>query len=773
MRFKLQLLRKQLFRKQLGFAIHVCLLSLSITAICSANEVAGASHTRHLSKSNTPLFTNKLVGEQSLYLQQHAHNPVNWQPWGEAAFADAVKQNKPVLLSIGYSTCHWCHVMARESFEDLDVAEYINQHFIAIKVDREEQPHVDEVYLTAVQMLSGKAGWPLTAVLTPQGLPFFGGTYFPKGQFLTLLNKINATWQNNHSAVLEQANRIQGAMQALNQSASTGQKINNVYLASAIERVREGLLIEPNNGGSTFPREPEMLLLLHDTLLQPNSDSLQPVLDRLTTLARSGLHDQLAGGFHRYSVDPDWLVPHFEKMLYNQAQLGQLYATAFLLSNEPFMRATAEATFDFVLTDMQSAKGGFYAAMDAESDGREGAYYLWEYRQLAELLSDSELQLARSAFGISPAGNFAGENVLQLIPSTTANKPQIAALQQKLLAARVKRNHPVTDRKIITAWNAMMISALIKGHQATAKVNYLDAALSAAKHIWKDSWHAKHGLSRTLIDGSNGRSEARVAASLTDYAYFSNALLDLADATQDQQWLARAEQISAAMLIGFDTPDGGAFKLSAAENDSSLLAGFVSARDDAINSGNSMAAQVLARLYRRTGKVDYRNRARKVLSTFASQMTANPGSLSGMLLAAHLLNNDEAGSRNYAALGKVRIDSKLAHGKLLVKITIDAGWHINAYRVIQDNLIATALMPTTSHCPTIGQVTYPDGKLVSLGFQDDALLVYENTVELLADIEWPESATCNLLAGELKIQACSDEVCMLPETLALRVSPHK
>lgn len=206
-----------------------------------------------------------------------------------------------------------------QSFEDLEVAEFINQHFIAIKVDREEQPHVDEVYLTAVQMLSGKAGWPLTAVLTPQGLPFFGGTYFPKDQFSTLLSKINDTWLTRRSAVLEQANRLQGALRALNQSASTAQKINNAYIASAIQRVRAGLLIEPNIGGSAFPREPEMLLLLHDTLFEPTSDSLQPVLDRLTTLARSGLHDQLAGGFHRYSIDPSWLVPHFEKMLYNQA----------------------------------------------------------------------------------------------------------------------------------------------------------------------------------------------------------------------------------------------------------------------------------------------------------------------------------------------------------------------------------------------------------------------------------------------------------------------
>lgn len=260
---------------------------------------------------------------------------------------------------------------------------------------------------------------------------------------------------------------------------------------------------------------------------------------------------------------------------------------------------------------------------------------------------------------------------------------------------------------------------------------------------------------------------------MTDYAYFSNALLDLADATQDERWLQRAEQIAIAMLTRVDTPDAGAFKLSANENDSSLLAGFVSARDDAISSGNSMAAQVLARLYWRTGTVDYRNRARAVLSTFATQMTDQPGSLSGMLLAAHLLNNDEAGSRHYAALGKVRVDSKIDQQKLLVKITIDPGWHINAFRVIQDNLIPTELLPTTSQCPTISQVSYPEGELVSLGFQDDALLVYENTVELLADIDWPESANCKLLSSELKIQACSDEVCMLPETLALRVSVHK
>ena len=661
--------------------------------------------------------------------------------------------------------------MERESFEDLEIAEFINQHFIAIKVDREEHPDIDEVYLTAVQMLSGKGGgWPLTAILTPDALPFFGGTYFPPEQFLSLLKQVSDTWQQKRPAVIAQAERLKKALSGINQSASAAKTIDETVIKEAQKRILQDLSSTPRSNAPAFPREPEMLFLLRQALIQLEPEPLKAVQQRLQTIAAGGIHDQLGGGFHRYSVDANWQIPHFEKMLYNQAQLAQVYALTYRLSQNPQMRRIAESTFDFMLQDMMAPEGGFYAAMDAESDGQEGSYYLWRFDELRELLSATELELAKTAFGISESGNFSGYNVLQRInsavntPLSNATTVQLNTLKSTLSKARKKRPQPRIDTKIITSWNSSSISALIQGYHALGHKKYRNAAEKAAQRIWDLSYSKNQGLARTIpINGSS------IDGTLEDYAYFANALLDLYDLSGDTIWLQRTQEIATRMIEYFHDAETGGFFINNSQDPKGLIVSLVTARDDAIISGNSIAAQVLARLFGRTGKIEYQQLARSVIAAFSKQLLANPQSLSGMLTAASLLNHGEAGPTQYSGKGKVRIETSVINQQLLIKADIADGWHINSYRVLSDYLIPTTMKPSTGHCATITNITFPDDKKVTLGFQKDELLVYEGQMTISAEIAPISNQDCHIVAAELNIQACSDTVCLSPEKLQIRM----
>lgn len=715
--------------------------------------------SHHLKANGEPQFTNRLIMESSPYLLQHAHNPVNWWSWEDAAFEEAKKLDKPILLSIGYSTCHWCHVMERESFENLQIAEFINTNFIPIKVDREQHPDIDELYLTSVQMLSGKAGWPLTAVLTPNGLPFFGGTYFPPEQFLSLLGRISETWTNRRGAITEQANRLKTSLEKINQVAGSYKSINDDVFSLAQSRIKDGFTNQVYSPGPSFPREPEMIFMLEQAIKNLDPATIQLITDRLTTLANGGIHDQLGGGFHRYSVDAEWQIPHFEKMLYNQAQLGELFARTSLISGDLKLLSITASTFDFMLETMQSPIGGFYAAIDAESEGKEGAYYLWSTNQLEGLLSKKELKFANTAFDISDQGQLDGYHILQ--SKKIVNDPQLAKIKSKLLAARNKRIHPNIDQKIITAWNSLSISALLTAHYATGNKTYSQAALKTAELLWKQSYDKNSGLARTL-----DQDVSSVEGVLEDYAYFARALIDIYDFTADSIWLSRSEEIIEQMIQRFYDENNGGFYISSKTKN--LIIPLVTARDDAITSANSIAAQSLARLYKRTGKLKYRNKARSVLAAFSKQLLNKPESLSGMLLAADILNSGELKPIQYASLSRVKISSTVVGNQFNIQADIQAGWHINSYKVLEGDLIPTVLNPTRSDCATITDIRYPKDKLVSLGFQDDELLVYENQAIIVAKIKPAIDQSCNIVSAELTIQACSNDVCMAPETIKIR-----
>ena len=763
----------------------------SLESVYQSKKGSYPLNTEHLSEQGEPLFVNRLIKQDSLYLLQHANNPVQWWGWGDAAFAKAKELNKPIFLSIGYSTCHWCHVMARESFESIEVANYINEHFIPIKVDREEHPSVDELYLTSVQLLSGKAGWPLTAVLTPDGQAFFGGTYFQPRELLNLLNKINDTWVQRQDAVLEQANRLTKSLEAINKSSGNTKAITSTVIAEAALRVSNELTnstnISSNNrkkrvrdSKAGFPREPEMLFLLDQARRNLSKSTIKTVSERLLKLAAAGIHDQIDGGFHRYTVDSGWVVPHFEKMLYNQAQMGQAYFQAYQLDGNSVLKEVGQKTFDFLLGTMQSPDGGFYSAMDAESeqangDKSEGAYYIWAHQELESLLSSEQLQLAEQLLGVSVIGNFNGHNVLQnqiydtsSSAQQSAQGKQVALILQKLSAARAQRKQPHIDTKIITSWNAMAISALLTGHQIVGDERYLDAALKAAERIWAKSFDNKQGLARTIPS-----AKLRVAGALEDYAYLTNAMIDAYDSTANKKWLSRATELSTQMVERFHDAETGGFNIADTSQTSAPTMKLITARDDATYSGNSVAARALARLLARTGTLNFKHKANATIAAFSKQLLANPETLSGMLLAANTLNNGDLSTRQYAAKGKISIQTKhIEAGTFTVELTIDDGWHVNAAKVLNDYLIPTTLTAATlenaDSCP-ISSTNYPDGQRVSLGFQEDELLVYESTTLLKATTTdgLINDEHCRM-AAELKIQACSDEICLAPETINIR-----
>ena len=753
--------------------IFLVFLGLLIQSVASASDdlrqiylkKAGSYplRTHHLLEDGKPKYVNELIRQTSPYLLQHAHNPVNWMPWGEAAFELARKQDKPVFLSVGYSTCHWCHVMERESFENKQIAEYINKHFIAVKVDREEHPDVDEVYLTAVQMLSGKAGWPLTAVLTPNAAPFFGGTYLPPEQLSALLEKISTTWEHRREAVLDQASRTNRALEQRNRKTKATQQINAEVLKSASATIAYNLFSPAKHQAPGFPREPEMLFLLDQLYRDMDAETIQKLVKRLRKIVNGGIHDHVGGGFHRYSVDAEWQIPHFEKMLYNQAQMGEVYSRAYQLSGEPWLLNTANRTFNFVLDNMQSPEGGFYSAIDAESGGIEGGYYIWTLQELKSLLTPSEIDLLRNHFGISEHGNFNDSNVLILQSGADVDSANIQLLIKRLAMERKKRTAPATDTKVISAWNGLTISSLIRGYQLTQSPRWRDAAQKAANLIWEESWDEKLGLARTLPNRTN-----RIEGALEDYAFYARALLDIYDLTADQKWLTRSKKLADQMLHSFYDEQNGGFYISRNDIKNQLMVPLISARDDAITSGNSVATQLLSRLYRRTGEVRYRTVARSVISRFSTRLVKNPQSLSGMLIAASELNIGETGAVQYAAKGNVIITSYQNESSLEIDISVKPGWHINAHEVLQTYLISTQLSTQAVGCAELSETIYPEGKLVTLGFQKEQLKVYEGTVNISSTLAFKDKVKCKVAATVLKIQGCTDQVCASPETLTLR-----
>ena len=613
-----------------------------VAAQLEAATAAGPPRAHHLG-SGGPRYTNRLALETSPYLRQHAHNPVAWWPWCDQAFEQARLTGRPVFLSVGYSTCHWCHVMERESFEDEEIARYLNEHFVAIKVDREERPDVDAIYMTAVQALTGSGGWPMSVFLRSDREPFYGGTYFPardgdRGSsrgFLSILRDIAAVWQHDPTRVGNAAEALTGAVRvALAGDVDPGPAPRLHGAEPIVKAVRffEGVFDQVHGGVSRAPKFPSNLpvrLLLRHHRRTKDPASLHMALHTLERMAAGGLMDQIGGGFHRYSTDAAWLVPHFEKMLYDNALLAVAYVEAWQATARRDLARIARQTLDYVLREMTSPEGAFYSATDADSEGEEGRFFVWRHDEIRALLG-AEAEPFAAFYSVTPEGNFEGRNILWVREPDEDRWEAFAGARATLHAARERRPHPLRDEKIVAGWNALMISALAVAGRAFGERRYVDAAARAARFVLE---RMKPGgrLARTYQEAT------APAAFLQDHAFLTQALLDVHEATFDPRWLEEALAIADATERLFGDPRGGWFVTG--EDQEKLIAREKPTHDGAEPSGASVALLDVLRIESFTGDPRWRRIAESALRWYAPALSEQPVALTEMLLAVDALTD--------------------------------------------------------------------------------------------------------------------------------------
>ena len=578
--------------------------------------------------------TNRLIDESSPYLLQHARNPVDWFPWGPAAFEQARIADKPVFLSIGYSACHWCHVMERESFESDEIARVLNAGFVSIKVDREERPDVDAIYMNAVVAMTGHGGWPMSVFLTPDQRPFFGGTYWPPRAragmpgFLDVLRHIQAAWHNRREEVLHAAGDMTNALAAMGEPTGPPQPLGVDVLKSAADQLLRAA--DRTHGGfgraPKFPHAMDVRVLLRAAARFDNREALAVAALTLEKMARGGLYDQLGGGFHRYSTDALWLAPHFEKMLYDQALLVPAYLEAFQATGRDELGRIARETLDYVAREMTDSAGGFYSTQDADSEGEEGKFFVWTVPEVERILGPDAARTFCDAYDVTPAGNWEGHNILRRL---NPDAPLLETDRQTLFDARSKRIAPARDEKMLAGWNGMMIAAFAQAAAVLDQPKYAEQAARAADFVLTKMMDGGR-LLHTCKDGV-----AKLPAYLDDYASLADGLTELYQATADVRWLDAAVRLADEMTTHFADPAGGYFYT--ADDHETLIVRQRDSQDNATPSGNSLAATVLLKLARLTGRTAFEDRAIATLDAISEQIRRVPMASGQALIALDFL----------------------------------------------------------------------------------------------------------------------------------------
>ena len=799
--------------------------------------------TELLDADGRPLYLNRLVLETSPYLRQHAHNPVDWFPWGEEAFERARAEDKPVFLSIGYSTCHWCHVMERESFDNVEVATLMNELFVCIKVDREQRPDIDDIYMTAVQVTQQRGGWPMSSFLLPDRRPFFGATYFPPQQFVNLMRQVDAAWRERRPDLEASAAQITDLVRQITAARGAAKNLGREAIGEAVQglvastdRVHGGF-----GGAPKFPNETNLLLLLEEALRTGDRAPLDAASITLRAMARGGIHDQVGGGFHRYSVDGRWLVPHFEKMLYNQAHLLRAYALAWRLTGDPLLARVARETADYVLRDMTSPEGAFYSATDADSeaaDGEsvEGEFFVWTKEQLRDALPPDDAELTIRLFGVTDAGNFEHRNILFLdrpLDESAADfglpldelLDRLDRIRERLYRVRERRPHPLRDDKVLTSWNGMTIRALAEAAGALGEPAYAEAAARAANFLWRNVRRDGGGLWRVWLDG-----EASTPGLVQDYAHLAQAFVALHDVTDDGEWLEWAATVASEMVERFWDPHTAAVGAGAAPADAaaapadaaaapadaaaapadaaaapagaaaapagagaelSLGSGFFVAErdtanlliaqpksptDGAVPSGNSVAVRALAELGRRTGDRNATDRALATVAAFAANIERMPAAYTYMLTGLAVALDGDAGPRATAGNGAVvaaaalRPASDAGEHEVDVDLVIADGWHLNGPEPLQEDLIGTTVEGAGSGFD-IANLRYPAPRRTQVSTQFGDVLIYEGRQRITFRLKPSPAAEPPPVSIpiSLQLQACDDQLCLLPETVVLEV----
>lgn len=593
---------------------------------------------------------NRLQHETSPYLRQHQDNPVDWYPWGDEAFERARAEDKPVMLSVGYSACHWCHVMAHESFEDPQTAALMNELYINIKVDREERPDVDDIYMQAVQAMTGRGGWPMTVFMLPDGRPFYGGTYYPKEprygmpSFQQVLQAVHDAYVNRRAQVEQSAEQLTETLDRdVLGLGSNVDALNADLLAGAVGKFaqRYDQRFGGFDGAPKFPQPMNFEFLLRQYHHTGDAAALNMVTDTLTHMARGGIYDQLGGGFARYSVDAMWLVPHFEKMLYDNAQLSRVYLHTWQITGDAFFRQIAEEVYDYVLREMTDAEGGFYSATDADSEGEEGKFFVWSIDEVQEALDADDARIAIEYFGMTPGGNFEGHNILyvpneaetvaaRLNMSVDALHERLTAIKDRLFARRAGRIAPGLDDKVLTSWNGLMLASLAEAARVLDRADYRAAALRAGEFI----------RARLLVDGDRllrtyKEGQSKLNGYLEDYANVIDAFLELYQTTFDETWFTLARRLADRVLAHFAADEGGFYDTS--DDHESLIVRPRNVQDNAVPSGNGMMYKQLLRLYAYTGDARYEQAAVNGLKLLTSAISEYPQAFGESGSAADML----------------------------------------------------------------------------------------------------------------------------------------
>ncbi len=746
---------------------------------------------------------NRLAKETSPYLLMHAHNPVDWYPWGPEAFAKAKAENKPIFLSIGYSSCYWCHVMERESFMSPEIAKALNAGFVAIKVDREERPDVDQVYMTAVQAVSGSGGWPMSVFLTPDGRPFFGGTYFKPADFTALLKAVGTAWRDQRAAIEKDADGLAGAVRKL----SAGPARRAVPLTRELAEGGRAALadqFDPEFGGFGFdparpkrPKFPEpvnLLYLLDQHRRGPLAKGADPAtaplamaLKTFDAMARGGIRDHLAGGYHRYSTVRDWSIPHFEKMLYDNAQLVEALVLAHEATGDPRWKAEAQATFAFVASAFTTPEGLFASSLDAESEGVEGKSYTWTPAEVRKVLGEGEdYALFAHAYALDGEPDLDEGRYVLLMPRVVdpAVEARLVPLRAKLLAARDRRPGPKLDDKVLTSWNALMIGAYAEGARALKDDRYKLAADRAVDALLARMTAPDGRLLRTSRGG-----RAKLPAYLEDYAALARALVRLHAATGDPKRLAQARALADRMIADFGDPKDGGFFYTAGDHET-LIARVKDPFDNAVPGANSLAIRALVGLGVASGEGRYLDEAGRALAAFAPSLKDRPGGSPLMLLALEEYLDarpSAAGSADAptaplpGAPGVVTAEARLvrpgpvAPGEAFeveLTLAIKPGYHLYANPAGSDDVIPTVVALAPGSAGSLAGLTYAPGEAKVLAASGPGKVnVYEGRARVTARVGLPEGASpgSTTVVFRVRYQACDDRACLAPATLDMPI----
>ena len=747
-------------------------------------------------------YTNRLIHSHDPYLLLHAHNPVDWYPWGPEALQAARRENKPIFVSIGYSTCYWCHVAEREIYSNPQIARLMNQWFINIKVDREQRPDIDRIYMLATQIMTSGGGWPTNVFLTPDLKPFYAGSYFPpqdQGKlpgFPAILKSMHHAWIEDRAQVIALADQVYLALQQTERSSATAGSV-----ALAPQQWRDKAIAEAASNfdvfdagvgvrASKFPQSPLLSMLLSTGTLNRDAKVQGMATQTLEAMAEGGVMDQLGGGFHRYSIEPSWSIPHFEKMLYDNAQLLGLYAHAYAITKNPLYRQVALRTAHYMTTEMQAPGGGFYSAQDAEVDGSEGASYIWTRQQIEAVLGAADTQRFLTLYQLvpmppAPAGHKQPEgNVLRLQRDQAqklAQKSQLATaiemlrpLRDKLLSARQKRPQPARDEKIVTATNALAIIGFAQASHWLHDPALTKLAQHNANWLWQHAFDPATGdLKHQFFAGRPGGS-----GFLDDYALFGQACLTLHQQTGAAVWLARSRQITDAMLQRFARPDG---RFVETQDQSDLLLSPPAEGDSVLPSGQSSSIVLLLELSIATGDTRYASAARRELTSLSAQVAADPFNWGALLaplnqppLITALQNAHSADTAKATTSGfpnsadhvsaTARIVPSRTGADLIVTIDIEAGYHINANPASDPNLIPTQF--SLAGYPEL-KIKYPAAQMFKAPFAPQGIAVYEGRITLHGHL--PHKPTQLPSVASLRVQACNDKVCLAPATVAVPV----